>query len=180
MIKLKEEKDCVLSAKDRYDILNFAINDAFTGEFVSSFIYERALYCYAAIILMEDSAEEIRAAISEDLIAGWDKLVKETNIIQEMSEKYDSDLALLAEEAWLWFDEYNKYVTSARGVLNFVEQFTGGATENLAGVLRDTARETGVFDVLEIADQWGMNRRNLVPERVERDWEEDKDPESLL
>jgi len=179
MIKLKEEKDCVLSAKDRNDILNFAINDAFTGEFVSSFIYERALYCYAAIILMRDNADEIRAAISEDLIAGWDKLVKETNIIQEMSEKYNSDLALLAEEAWLWFDEYNKYATSARGILTLVEEFTGGATKGLADTLRQTAEETGVSNMLEIADEWGMNRRNFVPVRTERDWEE-KDQESLL
>lgn len=179
MIKLKEEKDCALSAKDRYDILNFAINDAFTGEFVSSFIYERALYCYAAIILMEDNADEIRAAISEDLIAGWDKLVKETDIIQEMSEKYNSDLALLAEEAWLWFDEYNKYATSARGVLNLVEQFSGDIVANAANTLRTTAEETGVSNVIQIADDWGMNREKIKSEPEKHDWEE-KDVESLL
>ena len=158
MIKLTEEKNCALSAKDRYDILNFAISAAYTGEFISSFIYERALYCYAAIILMEDSADEIRAAIADDLIEGWDKLVRETNIIQEMSENYNSDLALLAEEAWLWFDEYNKYATSARGVLNLVEQFSGDIVSSAANTLRATAKETGVSNILEIADEWGMNR----------------------
>ena len=179
MIKLIEEKECALSSKDRYDILNFAITAAFTGEFVSSFIYERALYCYAAIILMENSADEIRQIISEDLISGWDKLVKETDIIQEMSEKYNSDLALLAEEAWMWFDEYNKYATSARGILSLVEQFTDGAVVNAASSFKNAAEKSGVSEILKIADDWGMNRRNLAPDRQERDWEE-KDQESLL
>ena len=152
MIKLIEEKECALSSKDRYDILNFAITAAFTGEFVSSFIYERALYCYAAIILMENSADEIRQIISEDLISGWDKLVKETDIIQEMSEKYNSDLALLAEEAWMWFDEYNKYATSARGILSLVEQFTDGAVVNAASSFKNAAEKSGVSEILKIAD----------------------------
>ena len=59
MINLAQEESYKLSAKDRYDILSFAIEAADDGGFVSSFVFERAMYLYAAIILDEDRADDI-------------------------------------------------------------------------------------------------------------------------
>ena len=72
MINLAQEESYKLSAKDRYDILSFAIEAADDGGFVSSFIFERAMYLYAAIILDEDRAENIREKIIQNLIEAWD------------------------------------------------------------------------------------------------------------
>ena len=178
MINLAQEESYKLSAKDRYDILNFAIEAADDGGFVSSFVFERAMYLYAAIILEEDKADNIRKKITQNLIEAWDYVIQE-KIIQEMQEKYSNDLDKLADEGWTWFEEYNNYVLSARGILSLVEQFTGNAVTSAASALRNTADETGITDILNIADEWGMNRDILKEKKKINDWD-NKEEETLF
>lgn len=174
MINLAQEESYKLSAKDRYDILSFAIEAADDGGFVSSFIFERAMYLYAAIILDEDRADDIREKITQNLIGAWDYVIQE-KIIQEMQEKYSEDLDKLAEEGWIWFEEYNNYNLSMRGILSLVEQFTGNAIGSAASVLENTAKTSGVSDVLRIADEWGMNRAVLKSEKEQPTKEKDNE-----
>lgn len=176
---LSKEKSNRLSAKDRYDILTFAIEAADDNGFVNSFVFERALYCYAAIVLTEDDLQEdIRQKVNNNLIEAWDYLVQ-NNIIQELAEEYGEELDQLANEGATWFEEYDKYATSARGILSLVETFTGNAVSNAATALQDTARQTGVANIIQLADEWGMNRDSLASPQETKDWEE-KDEESLL
>lgn len=174
MINLAQEESYKLSAKDRYDILSFAIEAADDGGFVSSFVFERAMYLYAAIILDEDRANDIREKITQNLIDAWDYAVQE-KIIQEMLESYKDDLDQLAEEGWSWFEEYNKYILSARGVLSFAQEFSGDIVNSAAAALKDTMEETGVKNIIDIADEWGMNRTILKPEKTKEIKEENSE-----
>ena len=176
---LSKEKSNRLSAKDRYDILTFAIEAADDNGFVNSFVFERAIYCYAAIILTEDELkDDIRSRVADNLIEAWDYLVQ-SNIIQELMEEYGKELNILADEGAIWFEEYDKYATSARGILSLVEEFTGSAVTNAASALQNTAEETGISNIIQISDEWGMNREAVKPERAKKDYEE-KDIESLF
>ena len=176
---LAVEKELALKAKDRYDIYTFATEAADDNGFLNSFVFQRALYCYSVLLLAEDEyKDEIRPLIAENLVQAWDKII-EDGILSNIIEQYPKEMEVIAGEGRIWFDEYDRYATSARGILSLVEQFTGSAVNELAENLRDTAKETGISNILEIADEWGMNRRNLAPERKERDWEE-KDEESLF
>ena len=174
MINLAQEESYKLSAKDRYDILNFAIEAADDGGFVSSFVFERAMYLYAAIILDEDRANDIREKITQNLIEAWDYAIQE-KIIQEMLESYKDDLDQLAEEGWSWFEEYNNYILSARGVLSFAQEFSGDIVSSAATVLKDTMEETGAKNIIDIADEWGMNRTILKSEETKEIKEENSE-----
>lgn len=174
MINLAQEESYKLSAKDRYDILSFAIEAADDGGFVSSFIFERAMYLYAAIILDENRANDIREKITQNLIEAWDYAIQE-KIIQEMLESYKDDLDQLAEEGWSWFEEYNNYILSARGVLSFAQEFSGDIVSSAATVLKDTMEETGAKNIIDIADEWGMNRTILKPEETKEIKEENSE-----
>lgn len=150
---LSKEKESKLSSRDRYDILTFAIEAADDGGFVSSFIFERAIYCYAAVVLAEDNLkDDIRSKVADNLIDAWDYLVQ-NNIIQELKDEYQKEFDLLAEEGEIWLEEYELFSSSARGVLSVVEQFTGDSVVNAAAALKDTAEQTGVANILEIADE---------------------------
>lgn len=176
---LSKEKSNRLSAKDRYDILTFAIEAADDNGFVNSFVFERAIYCYAAIILTEDELKDnIRSKVANDLIEAWDWMV-ENDILQDLIAEYGDELNVLADEGAIWFEEYDKYATSARGILSLVEEFTGSAVTNAASALQSTAEETGISNIIQIADEWGMNREAVKPERAQKDYEE-KDVESLF
>lgn len=178
-MNLAQEKTCSLSARDRYDILTFAISAADDNGFVNSFIFERAMYCYAAIMLTKDDVkDDIRSKVSANIIDAWDYLVQ-SNIIQELRDQYADDLDYLAKEGEVWLDEYDAYAVSARGILSLVETFTGNAVSDAANALRATAEETGVTNVINIAQDWGMNRDALKESHEEKEWAE-KDPESLL
>lgn len=174
MINLAQEESYKLSAKDRYDILNFAIKAADDDGFVSSFIFERAMYLYAATILDEDKADIIWEKIFQNLIEAWDYAIQE-KIIQEMLENYKDDLDQLAEEGWSWFEEYNNYILSARGVLNFAEQFSGDLIGSAAKTFKDTVEETGAKDIINLADEWGMNRTVLKTEETKEIKEENSE-----
>lgn len=178
MINLAQEESYKLSAKDRYDIYTFAIEAADDGGFVSSFIFERAIYLYAAIILKEDRANEIREKITQNLIEAWDYVIQE-KIIQEMLEEYADDLNRLAEESKIWFKEYTDYTLSARGILSIIEEFSGDIINSTVDTFKTTVQETGVKEIIDIADEWGMNRQTFKPQKVEKQYEE-KDIESLF
>lgn len=47
-----------------------------------------------------------------------------------------------------------------------VQGFTGNIVENAAARLSQTAEQTGVQQLLEVADEWGMNRNALKTEPV--------------
>ena len=68
MINLIFEHDSHLSSQDRYDIISFAMEAADDNGFINSFVYERALYCYAAIMLYPERREEIGNLLSDSPI----------------------------------------------------------------------------------------------------------------
>ena len=70
-----------------------------------------------------------------------------------MLESYKDDLDQLAEEGWSWFEEYNNYILSARGVLSFAQEFSGDIVSSAATVLKDTMEETGAKNIIDIADE---------------------------
>lgn len=69
MINLETEKSLALDAQERYDIISFAMDAADDNGFINSFVFERALYCYAAIMLYPEIAEELSEKVISNLIS---------------------------------------------------------------------------------------------------------------
>ena len=174
-LNINKEKTSALSSAAQFDIINFAIQAAEENGFLNSFIFERALYCFAAIVLNDDRKEEISSLVAAGIIEAWEKLV-EDGTMDELLNKYSEDLDDLSENASRWFEEYNKYTISARGLLNNIQELSGSIVQNAADQLRNASQETGVLDVLQIADNWGMNNNPFPPAEKE----ETQDPDSLL
>lgn len=160
MIDLSKEKNSVLTAQERYEICSFAIDAAESSGFLNSFIFERAIYCYAVIMLLEDDSQKdnVRALASKNILECWDHIV-DSDILQEIQGQYGDIFDIIAEEAWIWFKEYNTYITSARGILSFVEQFSGDILSNAINTLQSTVNDTEVNNVIDIANKWGLNNQ---------------------
>ena len=163
MINLETEKSLALDAQERYDIISFAMDAADDNGFINSFVFERALYCYAAIMLYPEYKEELAELATSNLIAAWNKILEE-NIFEQMIKSYETTVTILCQEAENWFKEYSDWAHSARGILDIVQQFSGDIVQNAANKLTSTAEETGVANLLEIADEWGMTRGPLKEE----------------
>lgn len=173
-LDLNKEKTSALSSAAQFDIINFSIQAAEENGFLNSFIFERALYCFAAIVLNDDRKDEISSLVAKGVIEAWEQLV-EDGIMDELIVNYAEALDDLSENAQRWFEEYNKYTISARGLLNTIQELSGSIVQNAATQLRDASSDAGVLDVLKIADEWGMNNRLPMTKK-----EEIKPDDSLL
>ena len=151
MIELATEKSLTLSAQERYDIINFAMEIADSNGFINSFVFERALYCFAAIILYPEHKDLISQAMAEDPIKTWETLI-ENGLLDSMVEEYQKDLDVLGKEAETWYKEYSDWAHSARGILDVVQDFTGNIVQNASNRLQQVSAETGVSNLLEIAN----------------------------
>ena len=160
MINLEIEKSLALDAQERYDIISFAMDAADDNGFINSFVFERALYCFAAVMLYPEEKETISKSLAISPIETWKNLL-DNGFVEKMVKKYSETLDQLAAEADIWYKEYSDWAHSARGILDIVQQFTGDFVGNAATTLKQTAEETGVEKIIDIANEWGMGRDAL-------------------
>ena len=145
-----------LTSQDIYDIIHFSAQSAEDNGFVNQYVFERALYAYAAIILYPDRKEEIGRMISNNILDAWDALVSD-GTFSDMEKNFSADLKILGEVGSVWLDDYIKYLQSARGIFSTFQTFSGDIVESTLNRFKDAFSESDAKTVLEIADKWGMN-----------------------
>lgn len=145
-----------LTSQDMYDIIHFAAQSAEDNGFVNQFVFERALYAYAAIILYPDSKEEIGRMVSDNILDAWDALLAD-GTIADMNENFAVDMDALGRIGSVWLDDYIKYLQSARGILSSFQEFSGDIIQTAVEKFKTVSDEVGANQVLEIANNWGMN-----------------------
>lgn len=145
-----------LTSQDMYDIIHFSAQSAEDNGFVNQFVFERALYAYAAIILYPDRKEEIGRMVSDNILDAWDALVSDGTVL-DMETNFSADLKILGDVGSVWLDDYIKYLQSARGIFSTFQTFSGDIVESTVNRFKDAFNESDAKTVLEIADKWGMN-----------------------
>ena len=145
-----------LTSQDIYDIIHFSAQSAEDNGFVNQYVFERALYAYAAIILYPDRKEEIGRMVSDNILDAWDALVSD-GTTSDMEKNFSSDIKILGEVGSVWLDDYIKYLQSARGIFSTFQTFSGDIVESTVNRFKDAFNESDAKTVLEIADKWGMN-----------------------
>ena len=145
-----------LTSQDMYDIIHFAAQSAEDNGFVNQFVFERALYAYAAIILYPDRKEEIGRMVSNNILDAWDALLTD-GTIEDMNKNFAVDMDALGSIGSVWLDDYIKYLQSARGILSSFQEFSGDIIQTAVEKFKTVSDEVGTNQVLEIANNWGMN-----------------------
>lgn len=155
---LNFEKEKVFSTQEQYDIINSSIEAAYDDGFMNSFIFERAIYIFSAIVLYEDRKDEIAAMAAENINSAWDALIKD-GTIEQMQIDFPNELERLAEDSKVWFDEYTQYAHSARGLLDSLQTIAGDLMGSAQQQFQELTASTDLQDVLKLGDEWGMNRK---------------------
>lgn len=157
MIDISFEKERSIKTQDMYDIISFAIESANEGGFINTFVLERAIYVYAALILNEEKREEIQEKNAISPLAAWDFIVEE-GIVEELAENHTALLEQLPQYAAVWADDRMEYEHSVRGLLDTIQTVSGDIVENMRKSLSETVDNGDVKEVLKIANDWGLNR----------------------
>ena len=155
-IQLDAEKKRKLTTQDMYDILHFAAQSAEDNGFINQFVYERALYAYAAVILYPDRKQELAADISNNILDAWDVLIKD-GTVENMDKDFSIDMEELARNGSIWLTDYSGYLQSLRGVFSSFQIFSNDMVDSAVNRFKNTFNDNKAEEVLNILDKWGMS-----------------------
>ena len=158
ILDLQEEMNRTLTTEQVTMILEFAIQAAEDDGFINSYIYQRAMYVFAAIVLYPDRQEEISNIIGAngDIRLAWDALLQD-GTIESMIKDFDSDIDYLTNVGEDWYNDYCDYAHSARGLLSIFSEFSADVLQEAAKKLQEISN-SDFMEIPQIADEWGRNR----------------------
>ena len=156
MIDISLERERTLSTTEVYSVLRFAIQAAEEDGFINSFVFERAIYLFAALCIFKDRHEELSEKLSNDLLETWDALV-EDGTIEKLNQDYFCDMNLLADYGKNWYEEYSSYAHSARGILNLVQDFSADIVKQASEQMKNVISNENLATMTSIAEKWGAN-----------------------
>lgn len=155
MIDLVKEKECKLSSQEVFDIINFALQTAESNGYLNSYVFERALYLYAADVLYPERKEEIVKLVIESPFTAWDALVKD-GTIEKMLEEFSLELEIIAINSERWFEEFSTYSNSARGLLDNLQMFTGEIVDTAVQKFQEI-KQSGADNIINFGEKWGID-----------------------
>lgn len=151
-------KESCLSAQDRYDIISMAMQQSETNGFLNFFVYERALHLFTMMILYPEKKVEIQSQFVDGrtILEIWQTYL-ENGELENMIESNQEDFESLVLDSETWYEDYDKFCKSARGLMGDLQLFAGDSIQESLGQLTEVIENEDISNVINIADQWGKN-----------------------
>lgn len=177
MFNIDYEKNKKISTEQMSMILDMAAQAASDGGFMSSYIFQRAAYVFAAQVLYPEKKDIIASSIGAgyDIRLAFDMLVKD-GTIEDMQTIYQEDIEQLDAEVERWYHEVDSYQCSARGLLDSITTLSGDIVKSATEQLQQAANGD-VKIIQEFADKWGFNRptpgeeNGIKPEDIQKSFQ---------
>lgn len=157
MINLSYEKDKKLTTEQITMILDLAAQAASDGGFISDFIFERAMYVFAAQIFYPDKKDTIASSIGAgyDIRLAFDALVQD-GTMEDMFSEYNKDIQYLYGSGMVWLQNVKEFQQSARGLLDSINTLSGDIVQSAAQQLQKVA-SGDVKKIQDFANHWGFS-----------------------
>lgn len=158
MFDIEYEKSKKISTEQMSMILDMAAQAASDGGFVSSYIFYRAAYVFAAQVLYPEKKDTIASTIGVgyDIRLAFDLLVQD-GTIEDMQTTYKADMKKLDSAAEIWYYEVSDYQQSARGLVDSITTLSGDIVKSATEQLQQVANGD-VKVIQEFANRWGFDR----------------------
>lgn len=158
MFDIEYEKNKKLSTEQVSMILDLAAQAASDGGFISSYIFYRAVYVFAAQVLYPEKKDTIASTIGVgyDIRLAFDLLVQD-GTIEDMQATYEADMKKLDSTAEVWYYEVSDYQQSARGLVDSITTLSGDIVKSATEQLQQVANGD-VKIIQEFANRWGFDR----------------------
>ena len=158
MFDIEYEKSKKISTEQMSMILDMAAQAASDGGFISSYIFPRAAYVFAAQVLYPEKKEIIASSIGQgyDIRLAFDLLAQD-GTLEDMQTKYKTDLEELDKNAEIWCQEVADYQQSARGLVDSITTLSGDIVKSATEQLQQVANGD-VKVIQEFANRWGFDR----------------------
>lgn len=158
MFDIEYEKSKKISTEQMSMILDMAAQAASDGGFISSYIFPRAAYVFAAQVLYPEKKETIASSIGQgyDIRLAFDLLAQD-GTLEDMQTTYAKDMEELDFNAGNWYEDVSKYQQSARGLVDSITTLSGDIVKSATEQLQQVANGD-VKIIQEFANRWGFDR----------------------
>lgn len=158
MFDIEYEKSKKISTEQMSMILDMAAQAASDGGFVSSYIFYRAVYVFAAQVLYPEKKDTIASTVGVgyDIRLAFDLLVQD-GTIEDMQTTYEADMKKLDDAADTWYYEVSDYQQSARGLVDSITTLSSDIVKSATEQLQQVANGD-VKIIQEFANHWGFDR----------------------
>lgn len=158
MFDIEYEKSKKISTEQMSMVLDLAAQAASDGGFISSYIFYRAAYVFAAQVLYPEKKDTIASTIGVgyDIRLAFDLLVQD-GTIEDMQTTYEADMKKLDSAAEVWYYEVSDYQQSARGLVDSITTLSGDIVKSATEQLQQVANGD-VKVIQEFANRWGFDR----------------------
>ena len=158
MFDIEYEKSKKISTEQMSMILDMAAQAASDGGFVSSYIFYRAAYVFAAQVLYPEKKDAIASSIG----AGYDirlafDLLAQDGTLADMQTNYTKEMEELDTNLSVWCQEVSQYQQSARGLVDSITTLSGDIVKSATEQLQQVANGD-VKVIQEFANRWGFDR----------------------
>lgn len=156
MIKVKQEKELKLSANEINTILSFAFGEATNNGFVNRFVFERAMYVYAYVVLMGKNKDADDDILDDNVLNVWNTILLD-GIVERMTKEYENELVVIQNAATDMFEDYRDYQRSIRGMANALGDLADNLLGQLSSIAKDGLTSEQYQEIMDIASKWGLN-----------------------
>lgn len=159
MISIETEKNRKLTTEQICVVEDYAAQAANDNGFINRFIFERAIFVFAAIAMFPDRKDEIDALVGSgyDIRLAFDWLVENGFIEKMCTEKeYSLDMENLLSIGNVWLEDVEKYEHSVLGLVGSINDFSGDILKNAVERL-ESVSGGNIDEIRDIADRWGLN-----------------------
>jgi len=153
MLNFSEEKKMTLTTQDVYDIFVFA-QQAANDDFFNSFIFERAIWVYAAILFYQDRKEEISSMAANNILEAYYALLQD-GTLEKISQDFAVDMNIITQLAENWYEEAAEHFCSPRALLSAFDKFSGNIMEEAMKNFKEAASDENVRAIEEFTKNWG-------------------------
>lgn len=156
MIKVKQEKELKLSAGEINAILSFAFGEATNNGFVNRFVFERAMYVYAYVVLMGKNIDVDDDILDDNVLNVWNTILLD-GTVERMTKEYENELVVIQNAAADIFEDYRDYQRSVRGVAGALGDAIDNVLGQLSSIAKDGLTPEQYREIMDIASKWGLN-----------------------
>lgn len=169
MIDIEYEKSKKLTTEQITMIFDFAAQAASDNGYINSFIFERAIYVFAAQVLYPAKKELIASTIGTgyDIRLAFDNLVQD-GTLEDMFAGYPDEMKNLQKDGEIWLGEVAKFQQSVRGILDSINTLSGDIVKTAAEQLQKAASGDAQI-IQEFANKWGLDRDFKEAEQAVKD-----------
>ena len=137
-----------------------AIDISNVDGFLNPFGFSCALSLYILEFFYPDMKDKIESDMKDGFFKVFDKY-SSNGSLDKMMEEHGEEVKEIEYIASIWYDRYQNFIASGRGILNSLSLLSNDSINELVNKIKEVSETSGVKEVMDMAKSWGINNSDM-------------------